>query len=307
MDWEILQLLILPQRYDSPSQPWLFIYKERGLLTASGQAGHTAGPGKVDSSRQVARTPARSAAFVVERGTPRGEGDTALHVPRQRPAHFGPCPPRPRPSRIALSPKPRPSHIRQSHPALGAPPRPLLSTLSSKPRPLRPGRALTTRPPRFRPALRRPRLSSSAGAGGGAPRLLCQVWAAARALPSVSTRGLTLPARPLASPSAASQPPAPARGPRPQSRAGARSPGRRNPGDARPLPSTPLLPAACAHGGPGTRPPRWQGPGPSCQAPPPQPVPAASGPDGSPEKMSPRCPPQPSETRSRRARGRLPR
>ena len=198
MDWEILQLLILPQRYDSPSQPWLFIYKERGLLTASEQAGRAAGPGKVDSSGQVARTPARSAAFAVERGAPRREEDTALHVPRQRPAHFGPCPPpRPRPSRIALSSKPRPSHIRQSHPALSAPPRPSLSTLPSKPRPLRPGRALTTRPPRFRPAPRRPRLGSPGGAGGGAPRLLCRAWAAARALPSVSTRGLTSPARAL--------------------------------------------------------------------------------------------------------------
>lgn len=51
-----------------------------------------------------------------------------------------------------------------------------------------------------------------------------------------------------------------------------------------------------------------QGPGPSCQSPPPpRPFPAASGPDARPEKMSPRCPPQPSQTRSRRARGRLPR
>lgn len=244
-------------------------------------------------------------------------GCTALHVRAQRLFPLGPAPPK-APSHLLRS---RPSRIRPRSPPLPSGPAPHCSPSGRSPAP----HPLLTAPPRLlQPRLPRPSPSQLPGPlsrrrGCGAPRLLCRDWTAARALPSAAAGEGRTRAYPLSrrrdSPSVSAVGlSASSRlsvsgpgGRRPEPRAGARALRTAGSGGARPLPSLTLSPAQRAHAGPGTRPPRWQGPGPSCQAPRPQPFPAASGPDARPEKMSLRCSPQPSETRSRRARGRLPR
>lgn len=196
--------------------------------------------------------------------------------------------------------------------------------------------------PRVRPAPRSLKLCAPGGADGGAPRLLCRALTAARAhspqrsraegrtraqsprrvvgrtatrVSQLSAAGLRLARTPARLSLEDSEPPARPPGAAAPSLRRTRTRSRRpDPSRLAPIPSPSPFPGggpparARAHAGPGTRPPRWQGPGPSCQSPPPpRPFPAASGPDARPEKMSPRCPPQPSQTRSRRARGRLPR
>lgn len=250
-------------------------------------------------------------------------GCTALHVRAQRLFLLGPAPPK------ALSHllRSRPSRIRPRSPPRPSGPAPAALPLTARPRveaPPLPHPLLTAPPRLLQPRLPRPSPSQLPGPlsrrrGCGAPRLLCRDWTAARALPSAAAGEGRTRAYPLSrrrdSPSvSAVRLRASSRlsvsgpgGRRPEPRAGARALRTAGPGGARPLPSLTLSPAQRAHAGPGTRPPRWQGPGPSCQEPRPQPFRAASGPDARPEKMSLRCSPQPSETRSRRARGRLPR
>lgn len=271
------------------------------VVPESEQTGRTAGPGvgatlwppRADTGAFSGLSPCRGASSAG------GVGRAALQVRAQCPAPF-----RPRPSRGSASPLAAPPIPRGSAQLLARP---------SKPRPSSAHRPSPAPAPGPRPS--QPRAPSLGGAAEG-PRAFCVGFGPPRALalqrPRAGDARARSPQRAESRTSVSalvlcSSPPADRGSPPRVSGGRARAPpGCGAPGGARHLSAAPS-PAARALAGPGTRPPRWQGPGPSCQAPPPLPFPAASGPDARPEKMSPRCPPQPSDTRSRRARGRLPR
>lgn len=93
--------------------------RESRWLTGSEQAHRMAG-GRLNSP--IKAKDAETIRFLCGCGRLRARGrNAALQVPRGRPAHFGPGPPRPRPSRLARSSKPRPRHIRQFRPVPARP------------------------------------------------------------------------------------------------------------------------------------------------------------------------------------------